>query len=226
MTPHDQIIKMAVNKMGPIITDYYTVKFTKIQNGTKISWNWAAFFFVIAWMFYRRMYLFAFAALCLQIGWVSNSNYFLPSLINSGYSFVVFFGIGLIWMILFGMFGNIIYYRHLQHQERQGFAVLDEKPVDMFSFLFIIISPGVIEVLLLHLKLPQILWASLYFVPFIYYIPRYFYRRWKVKNSLHHLIKFFKISAILPQAAVTDHIQGFFGACDRYIQQVRVLPCP
>ena len=39
-------------------TDYYISKFEELKiTGSKISWNWSAFFFTGYWMLYRKMYI-------------------------------------------------------------------------------------------------------------------------------------------------------------------------
>jgi len=78
--------------------DKYLRKFKKFTVGgvdkASITWNWPAFFFGFLWMLYRKLYLWALLAFVLPI------IPFLPS-----YS-------GLLIMIVWGMTGNYIYYKH------------------------------------------------------------------------------------------------------------------
>ncbi|WP_457640580.1 DUF2628 domain-containing protein [Persephonella sp.] len=83
--------------------EYYLNKFEKFEKGNAVSWNWAAFFFGVLWMFYRKMYLYGLIAFFL----IMIINIFLEvAKINP----VISIGISLWLWIGFGMFGNYIYY--------------------------------------------------------------------------------------------------------------------
>jgi len=75
--------------------DYYIAKWKIMAaSGSKISWNWAAFFFTSLWFGYRKMYLYAFVYILL------NTLSFIPI-----YGFFI-------WLFLWigvGMFGNYLY---------------------------------------------------------------------------------------------------------------------
>lgn len=75
-------------------TDKYITKFRKFYVGMndqfKISWNWPAFLFPFFWMLYRKLYYWALLAFVLIL---------IPF-------------VGPVAMIVFGITGNYIYYRH------------------------------------------------------------------------------------------------------------------
>lgn len=74
--------------------DKYLTKFSKFHiNGTdyfQVTWHWPAFFAPILWMIYRKLYLWASLAFVLS---------FIP------YAYCIM-------MIVFGILGNYIYYKH------------------------------------------------------------------------------------------------------------------
>lgn len=75
-------------------SEKYLSKFQKFRNGTtdtfSITWHWPAFFTGIWWPLYRKLYLWAFIN-------------FLVSIIPL---------VGFAWMIVLGMIGNYVYYKH------------------------------------------------------------------------------------------------------------------
>ncbi|GAB6072901.1 hypothetical protein JCM14244_12780 [Venenivibrio stagnispumantis] len=83
--------------------DYYISKWEVMEaTGSKISWNWAAFFFGMLWFAYRKMYsiaimIMAFLILLQIIQLKMNTPPLIVALTN------IFISIG------FGMFGNYIY---------------------------------------------------------------------------------------------------------------------
>lgn len=89
-------------------TNYYMGKFRelKMQN-KKESWNWSAFLFPAYWFIYRKMYLYA---LCLFLA---------PN-------FLAFWGpfgriaSSVCISVVFGIFGNHIYMRHLEKIAMEG----------------------------------------------------------------------------------------------------------
>ena len=94
--------------------DYYIERFKKFdETGGAISWNWAAFFLGVVWMFYRKMYLYAFLIflalifLGLLIAVLSPGN----KLLAFGLQVWVWFG--------FGAFGNYLYYTFVKNKVSQ-----------------------------------------------------------------------------------------------------------
>lgn len=82
--------------------EFYNQKWKKSKNPqTSSSWNWPAFFFGPLWLAYRKMYLFSFLYMFayLIVDWLIVSELF-------GY------GLSFVTMVLFGLFGNAVYYRH------------------------------------------------------------------------------------------------------------------
>lgn len=79
-------------------TAYYGRAFSALRGGRTVVWNWAAFAAAPFWAAYRRMTLFALAAvLAIQALFWFGLLWLLPAL-----------------MVLCGLFGNWIYYRRVQ----------------------------------------------------------------------------------------------------------------
>ncbi len=87
----EETIRLFVQKNA----DYYIAKWKIMAaSGSKISWNWSAFFFTSLWFGYRKMFLYAFLYLLLNV-----------------LSVVPLYGFFL-WLALWvgvGMFGNYLY---------------------------------------------------------------------------------------------------------------------
>ncbi|MDQ7056660.1 MAG: DUF2628 domain-containing protein [Persephonella sp.] len=83
--------------------DYYIEKFKKFEeSGGALSWNWAAFFLGLLWVFYRKMYLYG-AIILLGI-------FLIGALTAVGSNPLLSIGIQLWLWIGFGAFGNYLYY--------------------------------------------------------------------------------------------------------------------
>jgi hypothetical protein len=88
--------------------DYYLQKFKMFnRRDSFISWNWPAFLFTFFWLAYRRMYLYCALSIFLNI--------------------ITGFTINLILWILFGLFGNYIYYSYSKTKINQAFDVYKDK---------------------------------------------------------------------------------------------------
>ncbi|CEI73355.1 DUF2628 domain-containing protein [Romboutsia hominis] len=84
-------------------THYYNEKFNKIKTtGSKITWNWAAFFLNIYWMLYRKMYLQA-GAIFLGSILIAQIPY-LGAILSFGLSIAI------------GMYSNALYLNHIQRK--------------------------------------------------------------------------------------------------------------
>ncbi len=87
----EDIIRLYVQKNA----DYYIAKWRLMSaSGSKISWNWPAFLFTVNWLGYRKMYLYAFIYIMLNIA-----------------TLVPVFGL-ILWTVLWvglGMYGNYLY---------------------------------------------------------------------------------------------------------------------
>ncbi|MEJ5173293.1 MAG: DUF2628 domain-containing protein [Hydrogenothermaceae bacterium] len=96
------LYRLFVGKNG----DYYIQKWEELSlSNSKISWNWAAFFFGLFWLGYRKMYPHAFGlmifSLILQyVQKVVNTDPVVVALTNLSIS------------IILGMFGNYLYYEY------------------------------------------------------------------------------------------------------------------
>ena len=78
--------------------DYYIPKFVEFEAlNKKVSWNWAAFFFAPYWLAYRKM---------LGYGILTAIVNMIPL-------------VGLVTMILFGLYGNYLYYRDTKEEVKQ-----------------------------------------------------------------------------------------------------------
>jgi len=59
-----EVIRAFVQKNA----DYYLAKWEAMaRSGSKVSWNWPAFFFGVFWMGYRKMYLYAAIVVVLSL---------------------------------------------------------------------------------------------------------------------------------------------------------------
>lgn len=85
--------------------EVYAYKFARVRAGAK-PWNWAAFLFGAFWFFYRRMYAIGIALVLGEILLNLLTNLFLPAAIGNLLGFIV--------MILLGIFGDKLYFKHLQ----------------------------------------------------------------------------------------------------------------
>lgn len=84
--------------------DYYIEKWDKADNQARFAgWNWAAFFLGVFWLAYRKMYRYMFIFILLSI--------LVGSLPIGGSAYTPLF-----WMILLGLFGNTLYYKHTKQK--------------------------------------------------------------------------------------------------------------
>ena len=90
---------------------HYLNKFGIMEStGSKISWNWCAFFFTSTWMIYRKMYGYGAAVLGIN---------FILSLIGSGFLSLI----SLAGYIVIGIFANSIYMKFLEGKASQAKAM-------------------------------------------------------------------------------------------------------
>ena len=127
-------------KRAPYIkknVDKYLEKFKRMERkGSSISWNWCAFLFNCAWMFYRKMYgayvLFmvlpylagglAGFIIGLVFGLTDGSDEMMELVAN-----IVGFGIGVVILFIPGMFGNSWYRRKIDKLVTAGENAVDEE---------------------------------------------------------------------------------------------------
>lgn len=111
---------------------YYRSVLAKISQGKVFSWNWPAALFGILWLFYRRLYLWAFlipvivwplihfiftVLTPLQGSWVFPFSWLIPSLFC-------------------GILGNWLYYQSLSHRVHKGYHLVSPPPTDGWAALF------------------------------------------------------------------------------------------
>lgn len=88
--------------------EYYLNRFRKMRQTKNVaSWNWSAFLFAPYWFFYRKMYGYGIAVLAADI---------ICSLLNATFLSVLALG----GYVLFGIFANSIYMRHLQEKANRA----------------------------------------------------------------------------------------------------------
>lgn len=93
------------NFVGRIKEAYYMPRFENIiDRGTKVGWNWPAFFVPVMWMAYRKMYVYAAILYIYQIA----SSFITTKMSGAASSVLSVLGI----LVTFGipMFANYIYY--------------------------------------------------------------------------------------------------------------------
>lgn len=99
---------------------HYLDKFSIIETtGTKASWNWCAFLFTSAWMFYRKMYKQATLVMAVEFLLIPFLTYmmgYIPVPLSmafnpliTGIQLLLSFGVN----IVIGVAGNYIYMKHI-----------------------------------------------------------------------------------------------------------------
>jgi len=85
--------------------NYYLKKWKNMGKSRKIiNWNWGAFFFQTIWMGYRKMYLYAAVLVGLLV--------YIDVVLIASLDYPFQFGVDIFIGILFGIFGNRLYYKH------------------------------------------------------------------------------------------------------------------
>lgn len=109
--PDSELIRLYI---GEKKVDYYTKKWKK----DKITWNWAAFFFTVFWLGYRRMYgmLISFLAIIIIL-----------QVVLYHLDFASTTSIGTIAAVTFGMNGNQLYKEHTQRKVKKMKKMYGEK---------------------------------------------------------------------------------------------------
>jgi len=119
--------------------EYYAKAFKRLDETGKRTWNWAAFLFGHAWMFYRKMYLYGFlffmASGILQncipgitafIVCDESSN---VSILENDYP-ITYWSVmccsEILVRVLMGYFGNSMYYSAVKKKIRKGYHLLDK----------------------------------------------------------------------------------------------------
>ncbi len=111
--------------------NHYLNKFSIMESsGNKISWNWCAFVFTSAWMFYRKMYKPAFVVAAIElliipfIVAVSVGPASMFSTMGTNIGGILSLAIS----VALGLFGNYIYMQHIDQ-------LMDNEPLtDPFDY--------------------------------------------------------------------------------------------
>ncbi|MBO7642332.1 MAG: DUF2628 domain-containing protein [Alphaproteobacteria bacterium] len=100
-------------------TEYYQQAFDRLEKENKTTFNFAAAFFVGAWLVFRKMYGWALL-LILANGGIQEILQMLSS--NPTKRVVGSCVFSLILFIGFGFFGNSLYYKHIKSKVTKGYA--------------------------------------------------------------------------------------------------------
>ncbi len=106
------------------VTDYYIKAFQKLESKGKDSWNWSAMLFTGAWLFYRKMYLYAFLLSVFEFCVLSFFGYIITGHDVSVVS-KVFLGAKILERLFLGYYGNRLYYRTVKKRIADGYHLLD-----------------------------------------------------------------------------------------------------
>ena len=116
--------------------DYYVKAFKNLDEG-KNTWNWAACFGGIFWMLFKKMYLYAFL-FC-----VVNGLIIVGSLALGPKGVLPFAVIGiyfLVTQIIYGFFGNALFYRIVKKKIAKGYHLLNKYHHESMSIVIISLS--------------------------------------------------------------------------------------
>lgn len=110
--PNATILGIDASRIAQFVgpkADYYDRKWRELEiKKSAVSWNWAAFFLGPLWLAYRRMYLLA--SLLIVLMFCSNLALIL---LSADIDIVLGLILGIVQMILLGMFGNALYRKHV-----------------------------------------------------------------------------------------------------------------
>ncbi len=117
-------------------TEYYKESFERLEKENKTTFNFAAAFFPITWMMFRKMY--GWAVLLVLV--TSGIHGVLPALCQNReeriISLVVFW---LVLFIVFGSWGNTLYYKNIKSKIAKGYAeITNYNPIDPIGGIVII----------------------------------------------------------------------------------------
>jgi len=118
-------------------TEYYQEVFEKLEKENKLTFNFAAAFFNVTWLIFRKMYGWAIL-FTLVIAGIQISIRMLNLSSSMSYGVSVLFS--LILFVGFGFFGNTLYYKYVRSQVSKGYANMpDYNPIDPISGIFVVI---------------------------------------------------------------------------------------
>ncbi|AIK95584.1 DUF2628 domain-containing protein [Candidatus Odyssella acanthamoebae] len=121
---------------------FYECAFNKIVGGKIFTWNWAAFFFTVCWMLYRKMYLLAFLISLLRVGVFIGIGTWINDFQGGSFLGILFLVSYIVDWLASGMLSNYLYYKDLQRKARLDYNLIHKKPTDGFAlFLGIVFIP-------------------------------------------------------------------------------------
>lgn len=115
------IVKNRIEGDRPFLyeTDYYLGYFDQLGERSRlIRWNWSAFFWDGAWMFYRRMFVYGTAVLILNTLFLYYLIEFLTKPEEGQWGILL--GSYLLMKFLLGIFGNVFYLTFIRRSLAQG----------------------------------------------------------------------------------------------------------
>lgn len=105
---------------------YYLSQFDRFDSkGYTASWNWPAFFVSFYWLLYRKMWFWALLYFLLPIPLAILVAVLPPSFESAGVLAYVLYMFGI--LILFPMYANALYYRHLNKKILNAKKLFDNK---------------------------------------------------------------------------------------------------
>lgn len=136
-------------------TEYYQEAFKKLEEENKTTFNYAAAFFNVMWLIFRKMYGWAILCTLLYGGIIFSTKMFCK---NADVVFVIKATVSTIMILGLGRFGNTLYYKHVKSQVSKGYAEMPEyNPVDpVWSVLY-----SMLESLLKMVIIPILVFSSL-----------------------------------------------------------------
>ncbi len=140
--------------IGPNNTDYYMSRFERFASGgTKVSWNWPAFFVTLPWLLYRKMWGYAALYFFLPTIFLLVVSLTLGALFSNTAA-------GLVWpvavvliFVFVPMYANLLYYRQVASRiawikrlrggtDRQLRALANEGGTSALALLILILFPA------------------------------------------------------------------------------------
>ncbi len=126
-------------------TEYYQQAFDKLEKENKTTFNFAAGFFPLLWLVFRKMYGWAILLILANFG----IRRILYALCTSSSSRNVSYIFWLIVFVGFGFFGNNLYYKHVKSKIAKGYAeIADYNSIDPVWGIFLVIIENFVTLML------------------------------------------------------------------------------
>ncbi len=123
-------------------TEYYRQAFERLERENKTTFNFAAAFGSSAWLAYRKMYGWAVLVTLICVGGGEILLAFCKDDVLKGVIWFIFYFLSI---ILFGFFGNTLYYKDIKSKIAKGYAEMEKyNSIDPIGGLILV---GVIGVL-------------------------------------------------------------------------------